>query len=286
MDTKYQGKYRIPSARLAGWDYRNAAAYFVTICTANREMFFGDIKDGVMHLSEAGNVAYECWVDIPNHFPFVRLDAHVVMPNHIHGIVVIGDHTAPVVVGALGDGVVDGTLGDGVVGTLDCGVVGTLGGGVVGTLDCGVVGTLGDGVVETLHCNVSTDPTDQPDQPIQPNPTDQPIQPHQPHQPDQPINPGEKNEFMASISPKPGSLSTIIRSYKSAVTKLVHPTISYFQWQSRFHDHIIRNDDEYQRIAQYIENNPAVWHEDKFYNRRDVALQRLYDCKSNRQQSK
>ena len=263
MDTKYQGKYRIPSARLAGWDYRNAAAYFVTICTANREMFFGDIKDGVMHLSEAGNVAYECWVDIPNHFPFVRLDAHVVMPNHVHGIVVIGDHNAPVVVGALGDGVVDGTLGDGVVGWLDCGVVGTLGDGVVETLHCGVV--------ETLQCNVSTDQTFQTDQP---------------HQPDQPINPGGKNEFMASISPKPGSLSTIIRSYKSAVTKLVHPTISYFQWQSRFHDHIIRNDDEYQRIAQYIENNPAVWHEDKFYNRRDVALQRLYDCKSNRQQSK
>lgn len=263
MDTKYQGKYRIPSARLAGWDYRNAAAYFVTICTANREIFFGDIKDGVMHLSEAGNVAYECWVDIPNHFPFVRLDAHVVMPNHVHGIVVIGDHNTPVVVGTLGDGVVDGTLGDGVVGTLDCGIVETLGDGVVGTLDCGVV--------ETLHCNVSTDQTDKTDQP---------------HQPDQPNNPGGKNEFMASISPKPGSLSTIIRSYKSAVTKLVHPTISYFQWQSRFHDHIIRNDDEYQRIAQYIENNPAVWHEDKFCNRRDVALQRLYDCKSNRQQSK
>ena len=77
MDTKYQGKYRIPSARLAGWDYRNAAAYFVTICTANREMFFGDIKDGVMHLSEAGKVANECWIDIPNHFPFIRIDAHV-----------------------------------------------------------------------------------------------------------------------------------------------------------------------------------------------------------------
>ena len=247
MDTKYQGKYRIPSARLAGWDYRNAAAYFVTICTSNREMFFGDIKDGVMHLSEAGKVANECWIDIPNHFPFFRLDAHVVMPNHVHGILVIGDHTSPVVAEALGGGVVDGTLGDGVVGTLDC------------------------GVVKTLQCNVSTDQTFQTDQP---------------HQPDQPINPGGKNEFMASISPKPGSLSTIIRSYKSAVTKLVHPTISYFQWQSRFHDHSIRNGDEYQRIAQYIENNPAVWHEDKFCNRRDVALQRLYDCKSNRQQSK
>ena len=269
MDTKYQGKYRIPSARLAGWDYRNAAAYFVTICTSNREMFFGDIKDGVIHLSEAGKVANECWIDIPNHFPFVRLDAHVVMPNHVHGILVIGDHTAPVVAG---------TLGGGVVGTLDCGVVdGTLGDNVVETLGYGVIdGTLGDNV-ETLQCNVSTDPT---------NPTDQPDTPHQPHQPDQPINPGGKNEFMASISPKPGSLSTIIRSYKSAVTKLVHPTISYFQWQSRFHDHIIRNDEEYQRIAQYIENNPAVWHEDKFCNRRDVALQRLYDCKSNRQQSK
>lgn len=85
-------------------------------------------------------------------------------------------------------------------------------------------------MVETLLCNVSTD----------------------------------KNEQMARISPKPGTISTIIRSYKSVLTKNARLIDMDFAWQSRFHDHIIRNDGEYHRISKYILNNPANWKCDKF----------------------
>jgi len=61
----------------------------VTICTHNRACLFGEIVNGEMRLNEAGNIAQQCWDDIPVHFPDVDLDEFVVMPNHIHGIVVI-----------------------------------------------------------------------------------------------------------------------------------------------------------------------------------------------------
>ncbi len=72
---------------------------------------------------------------------------------------------------------------------------------------------------------------------------------------------------MANISPKPNSVSTIIRSFKSAVTRTVglSPLIIKFGWQSRFHDHIIRNYDEYVHISEYIKNNPANWKTDRFF---------------------
>ncbi len=89
MSERYQNKYRIPSARAPFWDYGWNAAYFVTICTKNRECWFGKISDGVMALSAIGHIANSCWHEIPNHFPFVELGAHVVMPNHVHGIIII-----------------------------------------------------------------------------------------------------------------------------------------------------------------------------------------------------
>lgn len=69
---------------------------------------------------------------------------------------------------------------------------------------------------------------------------------------------------MAAISPKPNTVSTIIRSYKSAVTRYCNQLGLQFAWQSRFHDHIIRNDESFDRISEYIKNNPANWKEDKF----------------------
>lgn len=89
MTNKFQNKYRIASARLKNWDYGWNAAYFVTICTQNRQCYFGDILDGKMQWSEIGGMAQKYWNDIPKHFPFVKLDSFVVMPNHVHGIVII-----------------------------------------------------------------------------------------------------------------------------------------------------------------------------------------------------
>jgi putative transposase len=172
--TLFKNKYRIESARLKGWDYRNPGYYFVTICTKNREHYFGQIMDGDMHLSAVGEIATQCWQETPNHHADVELDEFVIMPNHAHGIVVIRQF------------------------------------------------------VETLRATSLRDPK------------------------------------MSEISPKAGSLSTIIRSYKSAVTKLAgEGGFKEFAWQSRFYDHIIRDEKAFDKIRQYIFNNPANWELDR-----------------------
>jgi REP element-mobilizing transposase RayT len=86
---KFKNKYRIATARWAAWDYGRNAAYFVTICVADRADLFGAVVNGQMRLTPLGQSAEDCWRAIPDHFPFVELDAFVVMPNHMHGIVVI-----------------------------------------------------------------------------------------------------------------------------------------------------------------------------------------------------
>ena len=182
MEKKFAHTYRIPSARLANWDYRNAAAYFVTICTQNREHHFGKVVNGRMNLSGMGVIADILWHEMTHHAKMVDLDAFVVMPNHIHGIVIIRGFA--------------------------------------------------------------------------PAPSNAP----------QSTAPPAKNPLMAHISPKPGSLAAIIRSYKSAVTRHGNRPGFPFAWQTRFHDHIIRNDGEFDRIRQYIINNPQQWENDKFYD--------------------
>ena len=86
---KFQHKYRIASARASWWDYGWNGAYFITICTKNREHFFGKIENGQMQLSGIGILADVFWHEIKNHAKNVELGAFVVMPNHIHGILIL-----------------------------------------------------------------------------------------------------------------------------------------------------------------------------------------------------
>ena len=191
MVNKFQNKYRIPSARLQTWDYGSNTAYFITICTQARISWFGKIEEQTMKKSEIGNFASQCWFEIPRHFPFVVLGAFVVMPNHVHGIVIINKNDL------VGDG-------DSVR------------------------------IVETQNF-ASLQSTQQ--QNWQPN----------------------------QFGPQSQNLASIIRGYKIGVTKLAHTIESAFQWQPRYHDHIIRNANEYKRIENYIINNPSNWNKDKFY---------------------
>ena len=90
---KFAGKYRIPSARAPWWDYANDGSYFVTICTAHRECCFGDVADGKMHFSTLGQIANNIWEEIPRQFPYAELGEYQVMPNHVHGIIVINGNS-------------------------------------------------------------------------------------------------------------------------------------------------------------------------------------------------
>jgi len=86
--------------RMPRYDYSGRGCYFVTICLKNMELnSFGKIADGNIEMSQMGKIAERCWLEIPNHFPDVRLDEFVIMPDHVHGIIVIfqkaGDPNMP-----------------------------------------------------------------------------------------------------------------------------------------------------------------------------------------------
>lgn len=77
--------------RLQDYDYSSDGLYFVTICCQDRKCVFGDIRDGEMILNEAGKLLDYTWNDLPNHNPNVELDAWCIMPNHVHGIIIINN---------------------------------------------------------------------------------------------------------------------------------------------------------------------------------------------------
>ena len=189
---KFRDKYRIPPARAQWWDYGNDGAYLITICTKNRECYFGNVVDAKMQLSHIGLLADVFWHEIKNHAKNVRLDAFQVMPNHIHGVLILNGNERET----------------------------------------------DNSSVETTHA-LSLPPDSLP----------------------QPPSPGQKR-FQHQGS---NTISSIIGSYKSAVTKHAHRLGYEFDWQDRFHDVIIRDEEAYIRIAHYIKNNPAKWDEDKFH---------------------
>lgn len=89
MATYFKNKFRNETIRLQNWDYRWDGAYFITICTKNREHYFGEITKGKMNLSNIGVLADIFWHEIKNHAKNIKLDAFVVMPNHIHAILIL-----------------------------------------------------------------------------------------------------------------------------------------------------------------------------------------------------
>lgn len=199
MSDLFRNKYRIPSTRLQNWDYGSNAMYFVTLCTQRRICYFGEIHNKIMKLSPSGAIADELWYEIKNHATNIELGEFVVMPNHVHGIIMInGDN--------------DQIAGDNTVET-----------------------THALSLPHALSIPPSTDPP--------PKTIGQQRFQHQ-----------GKN-----------TLSSIIGSYKSAVSKQIHRLGFEFDWQSRFYDRIIRNDTAFRKISEYIVNNPVKWSEDKFF---------------------
>jgi len=181
-------KHNRRSIRLPGWDYRAAAIYFVTICTHGRECFFDD--------PAWATVATTAWTAIPQHAGRVALDEWVLMPNHLHAILVLTDEPA------------DAT--------------------------------------DTSSFDIrwaSLLPTPEP-------------------------------RRFANVPS--GSLGSIIRSYKAAVTRRINErcrTPGQPRWQRGYYERVVRDDRELERIRAYIRENPARWAKDR--DNLDAVLDRM-----------
>jgi REP element-mobilizing transposase RayT len=161
---------------LKDYNYAQAGAYFVTVCTYERECLFGNVVDGEMRLNEYGKVAGACWDEIPNHFAGVELDAFVVMPNHVHGIMVIANGE------------------------------------------------------EQHHVRAT-----------------------------------HASPLQKPRGPERKSIGSIIGAFKSASTKRVNEmrqALGTPLWQRNYYDHVIRDQNEWDRIREYINANPARWADD------------------------
>jgi len=114
--------HRRRSIRLRGYDYSQAGAYFVTICVQGRVCLLGDVVDGQMQLNEAGRIAQYVWNELPQRFPGIALDQYAIMPNHVHGIIVlvgaqfIAPNDALINQGVINQGVINqGVINQGVI---------------------------------------------------------------------------------------------------------------------------------------------------------------------------
>lgn len=168
-------KHHRRSIRLSGYDYTQPGDYYITICTYKRQCWFGDVVNERVEYNHLGYIAYSFWKALPQRFSHIELDAFIVMPNHLHGILIIGD---------------------------------------------------------LLNH-------------IQPN------------------NTSKKEQFG---KPVVGSIPTVIRSFKSAVTKRINlmrripePPV----WQSNYYESIIRIETGLDKVRQYIINNPRQWEIDQ-----------------------
>jgi hypothetical protein len=85
-------KHHRRSIRLQGYDYTRAGAYYVTIVTQGRECLFGEIKNDEMVLNRFGQIVNRAWLDLPNHYVHVEIGTFCIMPNHVHGIIVLNEN--------------------------------------------------------------------------------------------------------------------------------------------------------------------------------------------------
>ena len=194
----FHNHFRIETIRARWHDY-NIGAYFVTICTKDREHYFGEISDREMRLSKMGMVADECMRDVHNHFPHVDVPLYVIMPDHVHAIFVINAHVETQNIESQND----------------------------------------DIMKKTETQNFASQNND--------------------------IMKKTETQNFASLQkfgPQSRNLASVVRGFKIGVKKYATENNIPFAWQTRFYDRIIRNQDEMDRVAKYIDNNVANWQSD------------------------
>ena len=164
------------SVRLKGFDYSQPSTYFLTVCTHDKRWIFGEVIGHEVALSRCGKIVSECWRSIPAHFPNVELAAHVVMPNHVHGVIIVKQRA------------------------------------------------------RTDRANEKSD--------------------------------AREPRRIGALPP--GSIPAIVRSFKSVTTRRIHEAASrpHDVWQRGYYERIIRDDDEFRQICEYIRLNPANWASD------------------------
>jgi putative transposase len=201
-------KYHRRSIRLKGYDYSQAGTYFINVCVQDRDCLLGEIINGEMQLNAAGQMIYDWWNQLPDKYPNIELDEFVIMPNHLHGIIILCDNVGASLVDAQN------------------------------------------------NANSITM------QKMIPN-----------------INPDESpkniylNDNRAGTRPAPTNigLGDVIGSFKSIITneyikgvqKLNWPPFNKRLWQRNYYEHIIRNENDLNRIRKYIIENPSQWDQDK-----------------------
>ena len=258
---KYQNKYRIQTARAVWHDY-DGGAYFVTICTAGRAYYFGEIRNGEMILSGIGKIAEAVFTNVSEYYPYAEIPLFVIMPNHVHAIVFIDDyccdHAAKHCERECGQdcGHDNGN---------DCGRECEHDNGndnghnyghdcrdAINRVSTGPMGPMGSAersmehpVVKRLQAmSKPADNTSGMDTNIGIRLSKGGIT-------------GNKNPMVSKI------LGTVIRGVKARVSHLARHNGNHFSWQSRYYDRIIRNDKEMNRVAEYIDNNIARWDMDE-----------------------
>ena len=167
-------KYHRKSIRLTGYDYTQNGAYFITICTYKKQCWFGNIVDGKMQSNYLGKIVLNFWQALPNRFFNLKIDTFIIMPNHLHGILILEN---------------------------------------------------------LAHAS-------------------------------------ENHNAEQFGKPIAGSIPTVIRSFKSAVTKRINTMRSGTYppiWQRNYYESIIRNEAVLDAVRAYINNNPLQWHQDRNY---------------------
>jgi REP element-mobilizing transposase RayT len=207
------------SIRLKGYDYSQAGLYFITICCQDRICRFGHIENSEMVLNELGMVACNEWAKLPERFPNFELDVFQIMPNHIHGIIILNE--MPVGAGFTP------AQNDMYIGATDIGAT-DIGATDIGATDIGAtdIGATDIGATDIGATDIGA---------------------------------------TARVAP---TVSDIVGAYKSLVAneclklfKINNETMGKL-WQRNYHEHIIRDEQSYLKISEYIINNPANWDND------------------------
>lgn len=227
------------SLRLKGFNYSQPGAYFVTICTDERICYFGNIVDGIMISFPISEIVREIWLEIPERFQYVDLDAFVIMPNHFHGIIIINKEWRRMVCRACKKNHIDELFKDSlqkysINSFKDWPRRGLIHQTHKKNLPDGLCGDL---IHQTNKINNSNK---QRNGLMNQNFT--------------------KNKNWILMKDSSRVLGKIIRYFKAKSAKVIHENCFHrFKWQRNYYEHVVRSYRELKSIREYIVNNPIKW---------------------------